>query len=236
MLWIASVPLPLVTREDPGLADSAATVLAFDLRSRTIARRLRFPADDAVHEPGAILVTAGGTVYVSDSRHPVLYRVPPAGDVLETAATSPLFRSLQGMAESADGRRLYVADYSHGLLAVDRGTGSVEPVAVPPGATLLGIDGLVRHGNALVAVQNGVRPARVVRLPLDPTGLRVTAVEILDRRPDIATEPTTGDIAGDWFLYVASSHWPSYHDDGRLRADARLAPPIVLAVPLGSPR
>ena len=236
LLWIASVPLPLVTRDNPDLADSAATVLAFDLRSRTIVRRLSFPADDAGHEPGAILIAADGIVYVSDSRHPVLYRVPPAGDVLETAATSPLFRSLQGMAESADGRRLYVADYSHGLLTVDRRTGSVERVAVPPRATLLGIDGLAAHGSMLVAVQNGVRPARIVGLSLDPTGLRVTAVEILDRRPDIATEPTTGDIAGDRFFYLANSHWPWYHDDGRLRADARLAPPVVLAVPLGGRR
>jgi len=36
------------------------------------------------------------------------------------------------------------------------------------GPCLLGIDGLERHGNDLIAIQNGIQPPRVVRIVLTP--------------------------------------------------------------------
>jgi hypothetical protein len=138
------------------------------------------------------------------------------------------------MAESADGRGLYVADYSHGILSVDRASRKVSEVTPPAGgATVLGIDGLARHGDTLIGIQNGLQPARVIRMRLDEDPLRIRAVELLDRNLPAADQPTVGAVVGDELRYVANSQWEHYDDEGRLRDGATLAPPLILRLPLG---
>ena len=232
-LWVTSAAIPQM--KDFAKADeNPAWVHAFALPSGRLQRRLGFPAGTGPHAPGDIQVTSNGEVFVSDSQQPVLYRVPVTGDTLEVFASDPLFRSPQGMAESADGRGLYVADYSHGILVVDRASRKVSEVAPPAGgATVLGIDGLARHGDTLIGIQNGLQPARVIRMRLDEDPLRIRSVELLDRHLPAADQPTSGAVVGDELRYVANSQWENYDDEGRLRDGAALAPPLILRLPLG---
>ena len=81
-------------------------------------------------------------------------------------------------------------------------------------------------------MQNGVTPARVVRLQLDPPGQRITAVTILDRNLPQAPEPTIGTVWGNRYFYVANSQWEAYDDAGRLRTGVRLEPPRILEIKL----
>jgi hypothetical protein len=129
---------------------------------------------------------------------------------------------------------MYVADYSHGLVRVSLASKAVEAIASAPGVTLLGVDGLYWHRGALVGVQNGVTPARVVRFCLDPSGRSVRRVDVLDRNPALADEPTLGAIAGDSLVYVATSQWEKSDDGGRRVAGTRLRPATALSVPLES--
>lgn len=124
-----------------------------------------------------------------------------------------------------------MADYSHGVVAVDLNTREVRALATPPRTTALGIDGLVWYDGGLIGVQNGASPARVVRLALDPGGRRITAIDPLDRHP-MATEPTIGTVWGKSFFYVANSQWETYDDAGRLKASARLEQARILEIKL----
>jgi hypothetical protein len=129
---------------------------------------------------------------------------------------------------------MYVAYYSHGLVRVSLASKAVEAIASAPGVTLLGVDGLYWQRGALVGVQNGVTPARVVRFCLDPSGRSVRRVDVLDRNPALADEPTLGAIAGDSLVYVATSQWEKSDDGGRRVAGTRLRPATALSVPLES--
>ena len=233
-LWVASAALP----QTQGLAaaDSGGAALhAFDARTGALLRRLAFPRDSIPANPGDLLVARNDEVFVSDSRRGLLWRVPPTGDTMAVFARSPLLFSPQGIAESADGRRLYVADYSLGIVAVERATGTVRPVAAPAGTTTVGIDGLARSGEWLVGVQNGVRPARVVRLRLGADPYALTGLEVLDRNLPIATEPTSGSMVGGEYWYVANSQWEAYDAAGVLKPGAELGVPVVLRVGVVGP-
>ena len=98
--------------------------------------------------------------------------------------------------------------------------------------TLLGVDGLYWHRGSLVGVQNGVIPARVVRFCLDSSGRSVRRLEMLDRNPAVADEPTLGAVIGDSLFYVATSQWEKYDDSGKRIANTRLLPATVLGVAL----
>jgi sugar lactone lactonase YvrE len=213
-------------------ADSGiAALLRIDARTGRIERRWDLPVVPGGHVLGDVALGPGGEVYASDSNEPVLYRLRPGVDTLERFR-HPLFRGLQGMAVTPDGRFVYVADYAHGLLRVRVRDGSVIRLADAPGSTSLGCDGIVLHHGAIIAVQNGVAPARIVRFALDAAGDRIVAVRVLDQQPALAPEPTIGTMVGDRFVYVANGQFDAHDDDGRRLPNTTLTGARLIAVPV----
>ena len=208
LLWVASAAVPEMAGFQPAMAGRSA-LLGYDLATGAFRLRVELPPSDGGHQLGDVIITGRGTLFATDSRAPVVYRVdagPPPAVASVVAEGQPLFRSLQGMVPDRDERALYVADYSHGLLRLDLTSGAAERVAPPAGGTLVGIDGMTDDGEGgLVAVQNGIAPVRVIRLRLDRTGTAVTELQVLDRPDFGAGEATLGVRAGRSFVYVATS-------------------------------
>lgn len=237
LLWVGVTPLPQAA--GPRLQDPDSTapgapraaVLAYSTADWSLQRSLVFP-DDGPHLPGDIALDGAGVPFISDSRGAV-YRAGP-GDTLALVARGPLLRSPQGLAFGPSGGALYVADYSHGLLVVDPATGAVRPVPTPAGTTLVGIDGLTAAAGGFIAIQNGVRPFRILELAVDSTGA-IREIRTLERRAAADGEPTNGVLAAGAFYYVAASQWDAY-DDAGARTAAALRPAVVRRIPIpGSP-
>jgi len=233
-LWVATTALPRMEAFMP--ADSGHVgVFAYDLDSGRLARAVWLPPDSATaHTFGDVAVAPNGDVYVSDSQAPWIFKLSVGADSLERFLTHPLFRSLQGMAITPDGATMYVADYSHGIIHVALVSRTATPLGASRGLTQLGVDGLYWHRGALIGVQNGVVPSRVVKFCLDPSGRSIRRLETLDRNPSAADEPTLGTIVGDSLFYVATSEWEKYDDSGKRIVGTRLRPATVLVLSLGS--
>jgi len=125
---------------------------------------------------------------------------------------------------------LFVADYVGGLYRVRLADGQVERITSADAINTYGIDGLYRHGNELVAIQNGIRPHRVVAMALSDDGLSITGSRTLARNLPEFDEPTLGTIVGDSFYFVANSHWNSFDRNNNLPDG--LSNPIILKLPL----
>jgi sugar lactone lactonase YvrE len=230
VLWATTSGVP----QAPGFVprDSAlASLLRIRISDGAIERRWTIPAVAAGHALGDLAVGPRGDVFVTDSYDPVVYRLRPGADTLESFR-SPLFRSLQGLAPTPDGRLLYLADYSHGLLRVDLAAGTVTQVADAPHSTSVGCDGIAWDRGAIIAVQNGVIPARVMRFVLDASGRRIDRADLLDRNSALADEPTIGAVVGREFVYIANSQWEKHDASGHRLTSRALTPPLLLAVPL----
>ena len=228
VLWATVSAIP----QFEGFAQSDSTgssLLQIALDDHRVLRRWKLPAIAGGRVLGDVAVGPGGDIYVSDSKNPVLYRLRQGSGAPEPM-THPLFHSLQGIAPSPDGRTLYVADYSHGLLRVDLESGAVTRLPDPAHSTTVGCDGLTLHRASLICVQNGVSPARIMRFDLGAGGTTLTRATILDRHWDVADEPTIGTMAGDEFVYVANSQWEKHSDAGALLPGARLRGPVLLGV------
>jgi sugar lactone lactonase YvrE len=228
VLWVTTSNVAAVPE-----IDGRAALLRVRIRDGFVERRWDVAPASAGHTLGDLAVGPRGDVFVTDSNDPVLYRLRPNADSLESIR-SPLFHSLQGLAPSPNGRWLFLADYSHGLLRVDLATGTVTRLGDAANSTSLGCDGLAWDRGGIIAVQNGVSPARIVRFALNAAGDRIDRVDVLDQNWPIADEPTIGAIAGSEFVYVANSQWEKFEDGRRIEARP-LTSPVLLAVPLVRP-
>lgn len=228
-LWACTADIPQMEGFDPA-AEPRADLVRFDLDTAGKARlAARYPVPESPdgRTCNDLTVAADGGVFVADSLGGAVYRLAAGAAALEPLVPPDAgLRSPNGLALSADGRRLYVADYPGGLFAVDLPSAEVHLLTHPPDATLRGIDGLVRHGDTLLAVQNGVAPHRVLRLHLAADGLTIRRVDtLLASHPDF-DEPTLATLAAGRLLVVANSHWNRFAEDHTLPSG--LAPPIVL--------
>ncbi|MBA3853842.1 MAG: hypothetical protein C0503_05465 [Gemmatimonas sp.] len=224
-LWITSAKLPMMAGR--GAADSAALaeLLEIRLRDGAVLRRLRLGIGDGM--PGEIALAPDGSVLVSDGMRGQLYRLRPAGRELEIVR-SPALRSPQGIAPTPDGSLAYVADWSRGILRWDLATDSITPVTLDDGRLLRGVDGLRWHDGALIGIQNGASPNRVLRIGLGADGRSLGALRVLDAPPALEGEMTVGVVLGREFVYVASSAWPFWTEEGQRRPERAALPPVVL--------
>jgi hypothetical protein len=208
-------------------ADSGkSAVLAYDLDTGALRRRY-LPPDSGRHQLGDIAVSANGDVFVSDADEGAVYRIERGAAEMEAFAQDELV-SPQGLVTTSDGRRVLVADYVRGIASLERESGELTWLPVPDSVAVSGIDGLVRMGHRLIAVQNGVAPKRVIELRLDDEERRIVGWRALESATPLLTEPTHAVVVGGEVFFVADSGWEKIDDNGQLKPGMILEPAHVL--------
>ncbi len=225
VLWAASAGLAAATPADDPLRDKAE-LLKIDLASGRLLARYRAP-DAPRRNFGDVAVGPDGTVYVSDSLAGDVWRLGVEDEALRRLVPVGVFGSPQGMAVSADGETLILADYGSGLHRIALADGRVTPMPSPRDASLIGIDTLLRRGDDLIVVQNGTAPMRVLRLTLSPDQTEVVAARTLAANLESMTDPAGGSLDGASLLFVSISQLGAYGDDGALRDGP--PPPAVIS-------
>jgi sugar lactone lactonase YvrE len=230
-LWVAAGTVPQMLGFDSSDAGRSG-LFRYDLSTGALTGRIIIPPDSTAHLLGDLTLAHNGDIYASDSRAPVVWRLRAGADSLERFVESALILSAQGLALSEDGRALFLADYSRGILKIDLATRQVTHVPGREGVVALGIDGLYRVGQTLIGIQNGLEPHRVVRLRLAARGDSVIGLEVLERLHPAHAEPTLGVLVGRDLYYVANSQWERFGDAGAVARPEELAHPAVLRLRL----
>jgi hypothetical protein len=223
-LWVATAAMAEMADALP-VDEGKSALVALDLATGRAVARYDVPPGRP-HVLGDVIVAPNGDVFTTDSTSPALYRLPANGHALEVMAAGEPFVSLQGLALSADGQRIFVADYAKGLFVVDIDSHRVRLLDAPRTAGLLGIDGLYRVGESLIGVQNGTAPPRLLRFGVEAE--RITSVEVLDAGHPSAPDPTLGVVVGDRFFYIGNSQWESARPGGQMDPAVKAEDPAIL--------
>ena len=231
-LWAASMVL-----QEAGIPLEDTTLVAhgllfhYDVDTGRLRRRyvLR-PTGGLRHGFNDLTVLPDGDVYLTDSQAGGIYRVAAGGTDVTQVLPPRTYTFPNGISRSADGHSLFVA-HGAGIDRIDLPGGGRTRLASPDTLNLGGIDGLAFHRHALIAHQPGWFN-RVVRLRLDEAYGRVTGWEILERHHPRFLQPTTGEVAGDRYYYIANAQLRSFRAGKILPWDS-LAPVLVLKTELG---
>ena len=227
--WFASSAVPQHIGHEPE-DEGRAGLFRVDLKTGQITARALLPDDGDEHVLGDVARDGNGILYTTDSIGGSLFAYDPKARAFTMLVGPGTFASPQGLTLDASGDYLYVADYNGGLVRVALADGSVEPVTAGENVSLYGIDGLYRHGNDLIVIQNGFRPNRVTRLTLSEDGLSIAAHEILAMNLPEFDEPTLGSIRDGKFYFVANSHWNQFNQDNELPLNLR--GPVIMVLNL----
>ena len=227
-LWFASAAVPQFADVGDALGNSG--LFRLDLGEGAITERRLLPPSDAEQVLGDLVIDTDGVIYTTDSLTGALYRYTPGDDAFDVVVERGRFGSPQGLVLDDSGEHLYVADYIGGLYRVALSDGATEKLAIVANVTDYGIDGLYRYGDELIAIQNGVRPHRVVAFTLGDDGLSIVSGRTLASNLAEFDEPTLGLVRGDDLFFVANSHWNRFDRNNALPAD--LSGPIILRLSL----
>ncbi len=209
ILWAATGWLQHCDRCKEPDKDKTALV-AFDLESGTLRQRIESQVPGLL---GDMTIARDGTLYVSEGIHGALLRLKPGASAMERLDSPGEFPSPQTPALSSDEKTLYVPDYLRGIAALDLATRAVTWLKPADGIALSGIDGLYVYRDSFIAVQNGIKPERIVRFSMD-----LRKQEVLEANTSELGEPSHGTIAGDTFYFLANTGWDQYDDQGRKKA------------------
>ncbi len=217
LLWVCSN-----TRE------GAASVFKYALDSGELKGKYTLDERPARRQFNDIALSRRGDAYVTDSLGAAVYEIRAGAERPRPLVKLEPGIYPNGVALSADERRLYVATAA-GILIVDIGAGTVAELARGENVATVGVDGLYLHRGSLVAVQNATpAPDRVIRLLLSADGRKAERARVLEsNHPDYAL-PTTGVVVGDELFYVANTQIDRMGAAGQIRPDAKLRDLILL--------
>lgn len=214
LLWAATTALPEMEGFTAALEGQAA-LAAFSLATSELVRVVHVPVDGRPHGLGDLTVAPDGTVYATDSKSPVIWKLAPGAEELQVVADAPVFASLQGLV--LEDRILLVADHAHGLFTVALDSGDIRAVPPPSGTTLVGLDGLVAIPGGVVAVQNGVEPQRLLRLGFAPGFSALTRLQVLAAGQPHLTDLALITLVKDQPTVIAGAGWENY-DPSRMKS------------------
>lgn len=216
LLWVISTSTSEMRGWKAG--DERSMLAAYDLRDGHLVRKI--DASPALLNDLALM--EDGSLFATDMGRSNVMRLTPDATALEVWASD--FRYPNGIALSEDQRSLYVADF-RGITRIDlidRSRTNLESTSL-----LNGIDGLSIHRGKLIAIQNAIGNARVIRI--DPTNGHV---EILESGNPVFDIPTTGTIAGDDYYFIANSGLRSFNEDHTIWPMEKLQDPVMLKIAL----
>lgn len=235
VLWVSTAAHRQMSDYREG-ENGASGLFKFDLRTGKLLRKYLLPNKPRPHLLGDLVINSRGDVFATDSVTPAIYVVTRLKDELVPLLEGEPFVSPQGLALTRDEKQLFVADYSKGLFVINLRTKKSTNLTPAPDITLLGIDGIYSHNGSLLAVQNGVNPARLVRLFPSRDLSRIERLETIEANNPVFDEPTLGVLVRDNFYLVANSQWGAIDEKGQLAPSEKLKEHVVLKINLGTRR
>ena len=240
-LWMTANAMPGFSgfpKEDEG----KAALFQIDVQSGKVLHRYDLAEYPAARPAvlGDMQVAQDGTVYVTDSIGGGVYRLRQnsrntKGETAKLEKIADGLFSPQTPALSRDGKRLFVADYSMGIVVIDLTTPGTATrlnyLPHPENVAVVGLDGLYLSGDSLIGIQNGTEPNRILQMKLNAAQTEIINAEVIEQATERMGDPTHAVPVDGWFYVSANVGWSKVEDNGKLKDGEKFTPPVLLRFP-----
>ncbi|MCB1568844.1 MAG: hypothetical protein KDI69_08545 [Xanthomonadales bacterium] len=222
VLWVASTAVPHFKGYSVEKDLGRAGVFKFDLKTGKFLKSYLSPVEESgqAHFMSSIALGKDGEVYVADGVNRAVYQV--RDEQFRRILHLPMLSAISALVVSGDGSKLYLADPERGPIGVELGTLKPFDVRVPPKLTLESIASMEWVDGALVVVQNGMIPKRVMRLDLSPEGNLIAGVRPLEASNPAFGVPGDLSVDGNDIYLIANDQKGNYDRFGLLNDKEKL--------------
>ena len=177
-----------------------------------------------------LCVAKNGRVFITESLNNQVYQLDPAsGNFTQLEIQDSLFVFPNGITTSEESKYLYIAS-SAGIFQYNLQDKTYRKLAHQKGIIPNRIDGLAYHKGSLIA--NQPYRKRILQFVLDEENGQITSQRILEANHPDFDQPSTGEISGDQFIYLANAQMRSGFEKGVLRPIGELESVKLLKVNL----
>jgi sugar lactone lactonase YvrE len=227
-LWAVSAAEPDMKGFTPESYGHTA-LYEYDLVSKKLVRKIALPGPSP-RLFNDLALDGAGNVYVTDTESAEVHVLKAGEGELKTLVPKGTLVAPNGIALSADGKHLYVADVAQGLFRVDPATGEAQPLDQTAGLFPAGLDGIVLHEGSIIGIMNAVSTGRVARWRLAADGRALEGGEVLECGHPSFHQPTRGVAVDGAFYFIANSQSDRI-ENGALAAE-KLEDVVILRLPL----
>ena len=211
-----------------------AGIFKYHLDTGVLIEKYTLEEPGAVHFFNDLCIAQNGDVYATHmfAEHAV-YRIRAGHGKLEKVFSDGSIRYPNGVTLSDDDSKLFVA-HAGGISRIDLRNNEIKPLETAEGINITGresIDGIYFYENTLIALQPDINT--LLQLALNEEGTKITGSTLLEVNHPMMRYPTTGEIVGKEFYYIANAQFGSFNADGSLYPMEKLYEPIILKLTLG---
>src|SRR6056297_198683 len=198
--------------------DEYSGIYKFDLETGKLIKKylLQDTVDRFIND---VTVHSNGTAFITESLKGKVYMIKPATDSLELFIDSDHYYFANGITLSDKDKHLFIAHYS-GIDQVDLSNLKITRLKTPANLTLSSIDGLAFYNNSLIAHLAGL--GGVYRYDLNDSMDSVITCSIIESQNPYFEIPTTGEIAGNDYYFIANAQLRRFDEDGVIFPDEKL--------------
>jgi hypothetical protein len=209
-----------------------ANVHVYDLATGKHFKRYKV-SDGKRHLFNDLYFTKSGDVYVTDSDGAGLFVIRKGSDRAEPFIEGGTIPYPNGITATRDEKKLIVSTGGgKGIVSIDLASKVITSI---PHAKyfLIGADGLYRHNNNLIAVQNVTFPEAILEMKLSDDEASVTNIRHLVLNIPEFDTPTTGVIVGDEFYFIANSQLSQIiGGGGKIKNPEKLNETVIMKISL----
>ena len=222
LLWACSGWTRMKKPDKP--MDEYSGIYKFDLETGELIKKylLKDTVDRLIND---VTIHSNGTAFITESLKGKVYMIKPATDSLELFIDSDHYYFANGITLSDKDKHLFIAHYS-GIDQVDLSNLKITRLKTPANLTLNSIDGLAFYNNSLIAHQAGL--GGVYRYDLNDSMDSIITYSIIESQNPYFEIPTTGEIAGDDYYFIANAQLRRFDEEGEIFPDEKLDRTYIL--------
>jgi sugar lactone lactonase YvrE len=199
-LWVCSGRFSLLPDFSSRPAETG--VLLFHLDSGRLIRKWTMAQESPYHIFNDLVLDDEGNAYATTTMIGTLYRLSPEKAKMERVHQLQEGQHNNGITIGPQGKYLFIA-VDRTISRLELASGKLVELPVPDNGAV-GTDGLYYYNGSLISIKPRYRA--ITRIYLEQDLLTVKGVETLvSDHPQLAY-PTTGVLAGDRLVYVATSY------------------------------
>ena len=177
-----------------------------------------------------LCVDSKGGVYITESlKNRVYYLNPENGSFKMLSIQDSSFVFPNGISVSDDQSFLYITT-QNGIMQYDLGDDTYSFLSKPSGIVDIHLDGLAYFKGTLIG--NQPFRNRIIQFSLDEQNGVIKSQRILEANHPDFDQPSTGEIADGYFIYLANAQMSSGFENGVLRSKDELEAVKLLKVKL----